>query len=90
MILLMCSRFFYFFFFLFCFYVLVLCGCFVLGLCGVVSGVLSSFAIIFLKKLFLIVFLLSCDCQCSVSLPRGAVVWSLVRYMIVALLIFII
>ena len=47
----------------------------------------SSFVIILIGKSFitsepgcftLIVFLMSCDCKCSVALPHGAVGWSAV------------
>ena len=50
---------------------------------GVVLGAPSSFAIILLKKSELViykntlVFLMSCGCRCSVSLPRGAMCCSL-------------
>ena len=46
-------------------------------------SVLSSFAIILMGKrklisLLLPVFLMSCDCKCSVALPHGAMGWSAV------------
>ena len=44
--------------------------------CYAVLSVLSSFAIILMREeradwFTLIVFLMSCDCLCSVALPRG-------------------
>ena len=49
--------------------------------CYAILCVLSSFAIILTGKRIdgcftLIVFLVFCDCYCSVALPRGAVGWS--------------
>ena len=49
--------------------------------CNAVISVLSSFAITWLGKRELVAvmaFLLSCDCECSLSLPRGAIGWSVV------------
>ena len=50
--------------------------------CYTVLSINSSFSLIPLGKreliAFLIVFLLSCDCKCSVSLPHGLVGWSAV------------
>ena len=47
--------------------------------CCAVLSVLSSFANTLVGRSFtLIVFLVSCDCDCSVALPRGVVGWSVV------------
>ena len=53
--------------------------------CDVGLSVVSSFAIILPRKRMLvallvsfIVFLLSCGCQCSVSLPYGTKAWSMI------------
>ena len=45
--------------------------------CAVVVGVFSSFAILLLTKRELVAFFAVCD-LCSVSLPHGAVYWSVV------------
>ena len=45
--------------------------------CGVDLGVLSSLAIIYLRKGYLVIFLyLCCGCLCSLSLPYGAMDWT--------------
>ena len=46
--------------------------------CYTFLSVLSSFAVILTRKRELIVFLMPCDCWCSVGLPHGAVGWSTV------------
>ena len=51
-------------------YVGVLCSILVFY---AVPSVLSNFAIILIGKRELVVFLISCDCLCSVALPHGAV-----------------
>ena len=47
--------------------------------CCAILIVLSSFANTLVGRSFtLIAFLVSCDCDCSVALPRGVVGWSVV------------
>ena len=46
--------------------------------CCALLCVLTSFAIERAGCFTLFVFLMSCDCYCSVALPHGAVGWSVV------------
>ena len=64
----------------------IVCGVSVFSPCFVIRTLcLSSFAIILMRKtelslscVAITVFLISCDSQCSVALPHGAVGWSAV------------
>ena len=49
------------------------CGIFVFLFCNVVLSVLSSFAAIWMRKRDLALYLLSCGCQSSLSVPIGAI-----------------